>query len=302
MKLKAICSLVAIILLAATVDASAQDKQELKKTVVLDNIRTTVPRQRPESTRTTDHRQTKQTALEKITNFKQWMIGANRKSNVDGILTRGVNPRTTPQSFYNLKGLRNKRFLQYERQGKGRGINIGWTDNANAETANGKAHWGIFPEAGDPRRPNSGSVAASTNGVRQKPIVYGEIVAIAWWPPNPRRYSEFSAYDGRHVPQFLTYASRNVGPNLEWSSHGASYEWVILGGEPGTTVRRGQDTVVLFNLKNKKPLLYGSRQFGAHLGFLGYSAFNAPVVVGQTEVTLAEWRSLMLKPAQDATR
>lgn len=294
MKLNAICPLMAIILMAVPVDTSAQTE---RKGVPRDNTRTTDHRQAPRDSNRTDHRQTKQTALEKITNYKQWMIGANRRSNIDGILTRGVNPRTVPQSFYNLKGLSNSRFLRYERQGAGRGINIGWTNSGNTQEANNQAHWGIFPKFGDPRRSNSDG-----NGLRQTPIVYGEIVAIGWWPPNTRNYSEFSAADGGNVPQFLAHTSRNVGPNLEWSNRGAAYEWVILGGEPGTPVRRGEDRVVLFNLKNRKPLLYGSRQFGAHLGFLGYSAFNAPIIVGQVDVSLDEWRSLMLKPAQDATR
>ena len=157
-----------------------------------------------------------------------------------------------------------------------------------AQTAGDKAHWGFFPEKADGPRSN-------VNGLRRGDgIVYGEKIAIGWWPPNPRRYSEFSATDGAHVPQFLTSASRNVGPNLEWSKRGASYEWVILGGKPGTAVRRGEDTVILFNLKNKQPLLYGKRQFGAHLGFRGYSAFNAPVIVGAKDIELSVWQSLML--------
>ena len=299
MKLKVICSLVAIILLAAALDASAQTQ---RREVPRDNVRTTDHRQAPQRSNTRDHRQTKATALEKMENFRQWMIGANGRSNIDGILTRGINPSTSPQSFYNLRGLRLQRFLQYERQGAARGINIGWTNNASAQQAEAQAHWGFFPKLRDTRQPNSGDPVANGNGLRQSPIVYGEIIAIGWWPPNTRNYSEFSAADGGMVPQFLTHTSRNVGPNLAWSKRGAAYEWVILGGEPGTPVRRGVDRVVLFNLKNKKPLLYGSRQFGAHLGFLGYSAFNAPIIVDQTEVTLDEWRSLMLKPAQDATR
>ena len=307
MKLKAICSLVAIILLAAAVDASAQDKQELKKTVVLDNIRTTVPRQRPQGANTRDNRLTPAAALQQVEFARQWMIGANRRSNVDGILTRGVNPKTTPQSFYNLKNLQRKRFLGYERQGTARGMNIGWTDDASATTAEKFGAWGIFPKEGDPRRPNSGDQAAHGNGLRKSPVVYGEIVAIGWWPPLSGtiayRYSEFSQADGAHVPRFLTYTRRNVGPNMEWSSYGASYEWVILGGEPGTPVRRGEDRVILFNLRVKKPLLFIGRQSGANVGFFGEPGIWGTVIpTSYKNVEPAVWSRLMLKPAQDAIR
>jgi hypothetical protein len=307
MKLKSICSLVAIMLAVIPPCASAQDEQELKKTVVLDNIRTTATRQRPQSANTTDHRLTPESALQQVAFAMQWMIGANRKSNVDGILTRGVNPKTSPQSFYNLKNLHRKRFLGYERQGTAGGMNIGWTDDASSNTAERFSAWGIFPKDGDPRRPGSGNPAANSNGLRKSPVVYGEIVAIGWWPPQSGtiayRYSEFSQADGAHVPRFLTYKRRNVGPNMEWSSYGASYEWVILGGEPGTPVRRGEDKVILFNLRVKKPLLFIGRQSGANVGF-----FGEPGIVGKVvprdykDIEPPVWSRLMLKPAQDAIR
>jgi hypothetical protein len=307
MKLKSICSLVAIVLLAAAVDASAQDQQELKKTIVLDSVRTTATRQQPQSTSTTDHRLTPEAALQQVKFAQQWMIGANRKSNIDGILTRGVNPRTAPQSFYNLKNLHRKRFLGYERQGAARGMNIGWTDDASSATATRFSAWGIFPKQGDPRRANSGNLAAQSNGLRKSPVVYGEIVAIGWWPPLSGtiayRYSEFSQADGEHVPRFLTYKRRNVGPNMEWSSYGASYEWVILGGEPGAPVRRGEDKVILFNLRVKKPLLFIGRQTGARVGFFGEPGIMGTVIPADyKDVEPAVWSRLMLKPAQDVIR
>ncbi|XQW83863.1 hypothetical protein ACOYR1_12005 [Thalassotalea piscium] len=290
------CGLLAIFVLVTPLNSLAQDNE--RKGVPRNSV--PAPNDLPagNSTNIRDKRPILADKFNIIDGYKEWMIGANNTGLIDGILTRGVNPKTSPQSFYNLKGLRNKRFLHQEHQGKGQGIDIGWTNNASKQTANKNAFWGFFPEQADNDRNEKNNI----NGVRKRPIVYGEKIAIGWWPANPRSYSEFSVYDGRNVPKFLTYKSRRVGPNLEWSLKGASYEWVILGGEPGEVVRRGEDTLVLFNLKNKKPLLYGDRQFGAYLGFYGYSAFNMTLIVGREEVDLSIWRALMLKPAIDAIR
>ncbi|MFK7914119.1 MAG: hypothetical protein AB8B93_09415 [Pseudomonadales bacterium] len=245
-----------------------------------------------------DHRNPLASNRKEFEAYQMWMIGANTKSVVSGILDRGVSPNRTPQHFYNLKGLEHKRFLQYERQGSGRGINIGWTKNASAETASKKSHWGFFPKQEDASRAN-----LNVNGVRRGGVVYGEIVAIGWWPPKePRTYTEFSAPLGANVPRFLTSKARNVGANLEWSKNGASYEWVILGGTPGTRVRGGEDKVVLFNLKSKQPLLYANRTIGAKVGFHDFKTITNKIVTKRPEIDLSTWRALMLKPAQDASR
>lgn len=222
--------------------------------------------------------------------YKQWMIGANDTSNVSAVISRGVNPNTSQDSFYNLKGLANKKFLQRETQGRGRGIDIGWSEEASAQTASLTSSWVFVPKVLDPQQ-NNGS------GIRDTPLRYGEAVAIGWWPRGPGaglNYSEFSSAAGGHVPTFLTFSSRTVGPNLEWSRSGASYEWVIIGGVPGEAIRRGQDLVILYNLKTKRPLLYGSRTLGAQLGFLGYSALGAPVTVKPKEIRIETWQRLVM--------
>jgi len=86
------------------------------------------------STATVDHRRDKQRALNEVSDYLVWMIGANKTGVVNAVLTL----RADPKSYYNLKGLQNRKFFQYERQGKGRGINLGWTKNASAQTAQEK--------------------------------------------------------------------------------------------------------------------------------------------------------------------
>lgn len=279
MELKVIYSVVVAMIVAMPLGASAQEQEVNKNDTSYYSAQAT-PRPK-----TRDHRG--ESTSEKFRFAKKWMIGANNTGTIDGILNRGVNPVTTPESFYNLKSLHRKRFLQYERQGTTGGINIGWTDNASAQEAVRKAFWGFFPE-------NASSLArADVNGLRSGPIVYGEKVAIAWWPGDPRRkqfYKEFSKRDGAHVPKFLAAVPRNVGPNLAWDERGASYEWVILGGEPGKVVRRGEDTVILFNLKKKKALTYAIRRNGANIS------------LDDDDVDLSVYTSMMLKPARDALR
>jgi hypothetical protein len=46
-----------------------------------------------------------------------------------------------------------------------------------------------------------------------------------------------------------------------------SYEWAILGGKPGEPVRRGEDFVVLYNLKYQQPLIYFDRNRGGDIGW-----------------------------------
>ena len=92
--------------------------------------------------------------------YKQWMIGANKTGYVVPKLTwSGPAVRN-----YNLKGTVPRKFLQYEKQGTWRGINLGWTDNASASTATKRSKW-FF------RRPGASTAV---------PIRYGERIAIAW--------------------------------------------------------------------------------------------------------------------------
>ena len=163
--------------------------------------------------------------------YKQWMIGANVTGFVYPYTTGGPSSRK-----YNLKGLGVRKFLQYEKQGTWRGINLGWTGNASAQTAIDRAQW-IFQRPGGP-------------SAQSAPVVYGEPIALGW------------AKVGK---QFLRFSKRNVGINLNWSE--PSYEWTILGRPRGTRVRRGQDVVILYNLRHLMPIRYFNRSIGGDLGF-----------------------------------
>jgi hypothetical protein len=162
--------------------------------------------------------------------YKQWMIGANST----GFLYPKSSWNGPASKSYNLKGLVLRKFLQYEKQGAGRGINIGWTDDASASTATKRAKW-FFS-----RKSNS-----------TKPIVYGEPLSLAW---------------GNSKNSFVKYSHRTVGANLDWSNS-PSQEWAILGGTPGQPVQRGKDWVIIYNLKNKQPLIYFDRTVGGDIGW-----------------------------------
>lgn len=163
-----------------------------------------------------------------VAKYKQWMIGAND--------TGVVIPHSERdhRSNYNLKGSVLKRFLQYEKQGAGRGINIGWTDNASADTATKSSKWHFSREPG-----------------ATGPILYGESVAIGWG-------------DGKEP--YIRYSKRKVGINLDWSRRPV-YEWTLLGGEPQTPVRRGEDWLVIYNLRHNAPLIHFNRTAGGDIGW-----------------------------------
>ncbi len=163
-----------------------------------------------------------------VAEYKQWMIGANG--------TGLVIPydKRDHRSSYNLKGSVIRKFLHYEKQGAGRGINLGWTNNASASTANKNAKWHFSRKSG-----------------AKGPILYGESIAISWG-------------DGKEP--YIRYASRHVGINLNWSKR-PIYEWTLLGGEPQTPVKGGKDWVVIYNLKHNAPLMYFNRTAGGHIGW-----------------------------------
>ena len=69
--------------------------------------------------------------------YKQWVIGANK---IGYIYPKKHGSRSSAKN-YNIKGTVLRKFLQYEKQGKWQGINIGWTDNASAKTAIKRAKW-----------------------------------------------------------------------------------------------------------------------------------------------------------------
>jgi len=152
--------------------------------------------------------------------FKQWKVLGPATGNV------------LPGTRYQLKGRTIRKFLQYEKQGTFGGINLGWTDDAEPETARRVTHW-MFTRSGGDRRP----------------LVYGERLAIAW------------------KDDYIYYGERTVGINLKWSDT-PKFEWQILGGKPGTVVRTS-DWVCLFNTKSEggEPLIYFDRTVGGDIGW-----------------------------------
>ncbi|QDS97006.1 hypothetical protein [Adhaeretor mobilis] len=174
-------------------------------------------------------------ALNTISPYRQWMIGANK--------TGLVYPKSSwssgsMQRNYNLKNKTVRKFLQYENMGAGQGMELDWTDHASANMAIQKSQWFFSTPYG------SGSV--------QSPIIYGEPIAMAWGSKS----------------KFVKFSKQAVGVNLDWSSS-PSYEWVILGGRPGTNVNRGKDWIALFNLRINQPLIRFDRNVGGGIGFVG---------------------------------
>ncbi|QEG33769.1 hypothetical protein [Bythopirellula goksoeyrii] len=177
-----------------------------------------------------------------LAQYKQWMIGANNT----GKVTHGLPKGPLADAQYNLKGLVPRKFLQYEKQGTFGGINLGWTDNASASTATKSAKWYFV---------------ATTDG--SAPVVggslhFGDPIALAW---------------GSGKKPYVKYSKRNVGINLNWSSK-PSFEWAVLGGVPGSEVRRGEDVVILFNLKHRQPMMYFDRTVGGHIGWPDSRTWN----------------------------
>ena len=176
--------------------------------------------------------------------YKQWMIGANSS----GFIYPKSSWKGPADRNYNIKGSVIKKFLQYEKQGTGRGINLGWTDNASAKTAAKRSKW-FF--------------SRSSNA--DHPIRYGERLALAW---------------GTGKTPFIKYANRNVGINLDWSKS-PSYEWVIRGGKVGQPVKKGKDWVIIYNQKHKQPLMYFNRTAGGDIGWPDSKTWRSPVDVAE---------------------
>jgi hypothetical protein len=169
-------------------------------------------------------------ACKVMASSRQWMIGANKT----GLLYPNRTNNGLASKDYNIKGLTRRKFLQYEKQGVFGGINIGWTNDASAGTATKSSKWYF-----------------SRPGASQKSLRYGEPIALAW---------------RRGTDHYVKYGKKRVGINLSWSKK-PSYEWAILGGKPGTSVKRGIDHVIIYNLKKKQPLIYFDRRVGGHIGW-----------------------------------
>jgi hypothetical protein len=114
-----------------------------------------------------------------VTYLKQWMFDPNNPRHA--LLPKPQFSGPTDRN-YNLKNSRTKKFLQWEEQTWG--INLGWTDNADATTAKKVSRWFI-----------------SRKATGQTPIKYGEPIALGYGIS----------------PSFVHYEERTVGINLGWS-------------------------------------------------------------------------------------
>lgn len=110
------------------------------------------------------------------------------------------------------------------------GIDLGWVQEFGAQ-------WTFYKESG------------------------GE-TALRFGEPFALRHETFEA-------AFLKYGKRKYGIDLKRVGT-PSYEWVILGGMPGTVVRRDAK-VVIYNLTHKEPLIYFNRRLGGDIGWKGSS-------------------------------
>jgi hypothetical protein len=159
--------------------------------------------------------------------FQQWALGGPTKTGP--ILTKSRFEGPSDRS-YNLKNRRLRKFLQHEHQQVG--INLGWTDDAEPETAKKVARW-FF----------------TRSGTDDEPVKYGETIAIG---------------NGKQ-PSFIRYAERDVGINLDWSNSPV-YEWKLLGGKIGQPVKAGE-RLVIYNENNGECLVYFDRTAGGDIGW-----------------------------------
>jgi hypothetical protein len=183
--------------------------------------------------------------------FAEWMIGAGR---TDPVTSQRAFP-AQPGGRFNLKNKKTHRFLQHEHQTFG--INLGWTDRADPDTATAVSRW-FFTGQGAP----------------SKPITYGEVIA----PGNGEQ------------PSFIHYAERTVGVNLDWSTS-PHFEWVFLGGEPGEPVKAG-DWLAIYNVKAESGhgqgefFIYFDRSVGGDIGWPSSTTWRTKLE--QAAVGLAE--------------
>jgi hypothetical protein len=158
--------------------------------------------------------------------LKQWTL--------QGTQSGAVLPKSAfggpKERNYTLKSKQVRKFLQHEHQTYG--INLGWTDDAEPDTANEVRRW-FIARSGD----DSG------------PIRYGETVALG----------------NGEKPSFIRDAHRTVGVDLDWSDTPV-YEWKLLGGPAGTPVGTSE-YLAIYNVKAGECLIYFDRTRGGDIGW-----------------------------------
>ncbi len=179
----------------------------------------------------TDTLTTEQAVAQVAEDYKQWMIGANKRR---PLMAQNAFREGSDRN-YSLKGLHERKFLQWEHQTWG--INLGWTDDAEPQTEKRVSRW-FFARVG--------------GGTGQ--IKYGEPVALGY---------------GKD-PSFLRYEERTVGINLGWVNQPV-FEWTLLGKATGRPVECG-DRLAILNAKagsSQSPgvLIAFDRTVGADIGW-----------------------------------
>ncbi len=160
--------------------------------------------------------------------FKQWIILSSHVSAKSPVLPKSSFGGPASRNFQ-LKNGRVRKFLHWEDQ---IGFNVGWTNNAEPETALKAERWFFLREDGADR-----------------PMRYGESVAIG----------------NGNDPSFMCYEERTVGVNLQWHTK-PSFEWLLLGGPQGQDVRTNE-WLAIYNEKDKECLIYCDRTLGGDLGW-----------------------------------
>lgn len=235
---------------------------------------------------TVDHRITVADAMKKVEKYKEWMLGANSQGTIDAVLS----PSIRDSSRYNLKGKTIRKFFQREKQRFG--IDLGWSENASKKSALQKSRWMFVPQD-SMKRPGQRDFSPA---IRARPLLYGEKLAIAWQPlsRNPSVWSKTRLWD------FIKYTKRRNGINLDWKGEPV-YEWVILGGKPGTPIQKGKDWVVIYNLKHKQPLIYFKyRSNAGHIGWPDSNpeGFGQPMLVrNEDKIPTKVFEKLMMSNA-----
>jgi hypothetical protein len=195
--------------------------------------------------------------------YRQWRIGTGR--------TGPVQPqrsfREGSDRNYTLLNDAVGRFLQWEHQTWG--INLGWTDDAGAETGALVARWFLARQA------------AATGPVR-----YGEVLAVG---------------NGTQ-PSFVKFQERTFGINLGYADD-PHYEWTVLGGTPGTPVGCGEP-VAIHNVRATSASVPGllrwfDRSVGGDLGWPDTRTWGEPVLAAHPELTPQQLKQLILKHLTD---
>jgi hypothetical protein len=170
------------------------------------------------------------TVPEVIEKYKQWELGGGQFKGPQPVMPLAEFQEGSDR-LYNLKSLEEVRYLQWE-DWDGPTVNLGYTDNANAETAKKVARW-FFARSG-------GGAG---------PITYGESVAIGYGIK----------------PSFYRYKRRTFGVNIA-NEGGPSFEWRFLGGPAGQPVGTGE-RLAIYNDTGNEALIVFDQDFGVSLGW-----------------------------------